>query len=628
MGQALYRTYRSRNLAEVVGQEHITTALSNALKNDTIAHAYLFTGPKGVGKTSIARILAHEINHVPYDDDSIDLDIIEIDAASNRRIDEIRDLRDKVHIAPAHGKFKVYIIDEVHMLTREAFNALLKTLEEPPAHVVFILATTEAHKLPETIISRTQHYSFKPASHDKLTAHLRHIAEQEHISIADDALELIAQHSDASFRNGVGLLDQLRNAGSSVTLEDVQTHLGVAPSEMINALMQQLGDHNASAVVETLAEVQSRGSEPTQIARQLGQALRDALLAGRAPLERAPLMQLLGTLLDVPAAHDPRVLLELSVISAALAGQSSTPATLPHVPADATSAPSTSSTSSPKKPHTPRAAKSSSKPAEPDTESTPAKTMPQDVGPKPPVQIEPHPSSFMRKQAETTTSSESGPKTHEIVADASEDPTAAAEAATESTHDTASSATLSSESWQLVLNALKQTHVTLANALKAAATSFAPGTITVEVANKFLQKRVDSQANKHAIVDAITRITGEQITVRCVIAEPQPASDSALPPLPPEDGEVVHAVAGSPSRNGSTPADSSAVQVAASAQQPRPSTAEPASASARPATSAIQPSPANAVISPAAEASATQPEPAQAPALISSIFGSAELLQS
>src|SRR6266498_3631 len=152
MGRALYRTYRSKKLAEIVGQEHITTALNHALEKGMISHAYLFTGPHGVGKTSIARILAHEINNLPYDDDSMHLDIIEIDAASNRRIDEIRDLRYKVQTAPTSAKYKVYIIDEVHMLIREAFNALLKTLEEPPVYVTFILATTEPHKVPQTII--------------------------------------------------------------------------------------------------------------------------------------------------------------------------------------------------------------------------------------------------------------------------------------------------------------------------------------------------------------------------------------------------------------------------------------------------------------------------------------------
>src|ERR1035437_4992495 len=179
MGQALYRSYRSKSLEEVVGQEHITTALQHALEKGTISHAYLFTGPRGVGKTSVARILAHAVNNLPYTDESNHLDIIEIDAASNRRIDEIRELRDKVHITPTSAKYKVYIIDEVHMLTREAFNALLKTLEEPPEHVIFILATTEAHKLPETIISRTQRFTFKPIEPAKAVEHLRSIANAE-----------------------------------------------------------------------------------------------------------------------------------------------------------------------------------------------------------------------------------------------------------------------------------------------------------------------------------------------------------------------------------------------------------------------------------------------------------------
>src|SRR5579862_6225035 len=203
MEQALYRKYRSKSFAEVVGQEHITKTLEQAIKSGRISHAYLFTGPRGVGKTSVARILAHEVNKLPYSGESIHLDIIEIDAASNRRIDEIRDLRDKVNIAPASARYKVYIVDEVHMLTREAFNALLKTLEEPPAHSIFILATTEAHKLPETIISRTQRFEFKPISGPQAAKQLAAIAKSEKIDISPEALNLLAEFGGGSFRDSI-----------------------------------------------------------------------------------------------------------------------------------------------------------------------------------------------------------------------------------------------------------------------------------------------------------------------------------------------------------------------------------------------------------------------------------------
>src|SRR3990167_544034 len=200
MGQALYRKNRPKSFAEVIGQEQITETLEKAIKDGRISHAYLLAGPRGVGKTSVARILAHEVNKLTYKDESIHLDIIEIDAASNRRIDEIRDIRQKVHIAPTSAKYKVYIIDEVHMLTKEAFNALLKTLEEPPEHCIFILATTEVHKLPETIISRTQRFTFKPVEKDKAIAHLKSIAKKEGIDIEPTALDLLADHGSGRDR--------------------------------------------------------------------------------------------------------------------------------------------------------------------------------------------------------------------------------------------------------------------------------------------------------------------------------------------------------------------------------------------------------------------------------------------
>lgn len=321
MGKALYRTYRSRNLAEIVGQEHITQALSNALKKGLISHAYLFTGPRGVGKTSIARILAHEVNQLDYSDDNIHLDIIEIDAASNRRIDEMRDLRDKVHVAPSHGKYKVYIIDEVHMLTREAFNALLKTLEEPPAHVIFILATTEVHKLPETIISRTQRYAFKPVELAKVVEHLRTIAKKEKIAVDDEALALIAAHGEGSFRDSISLLDQMRASGKAITAADVRNVLGVAPDTIVEELVQALQDHDASACMQVLSQCRTQGVTPAQVAKQVGARIRDDLILGHAALPHDQTISLLTKLLNVPAAGAPAELLQIVLLDAALRGK-------------------------------------------------------------------------------------------------------------------------------------------------------------------------------------------------------------------------------------------------------------------------------------------------------------------
>lgn len=319
MGKALYRKYRSRALDEIVGQPHITRTLKNTLENGTFSHAYLFTGPKGIGKTSIARILAHEVNKLPYDEDATHLDIIEIDAASNRRIDEIRELRDRVHIAPTSAKYKVYIIDEVHMLTKEAFNALLKTLEEPPAHVIFILATTEAHKLPETIISRTQRFTFKPVAVEAVVAHLQFIAKQESITISDDALTLIAQHGGGSFRDSISVLDQVRGHGDSVELKDVQAMLGIAPIETIDILISALQSSNPSSLLTSLSEARQQGYQAGQIAKQLAQRLRQYIINGSSPVRNDLITPTLQSLLNVPAAYDPNSALEVALLDVVLA---------------------------------------------------------------------------------------------------------------------------------------------------------------------------------------------------------------------------------------------------------------------------------------------------------------------
>ncbi|MBX4190481.1 DNA polymerase III subunit gamma/tau [Candidatus Saccharibacteria bacterium] len=314
MKQALYRNYRPRSFKELLGQDHVTSTLEKALKSGKISHAYLFTGPRGVGKTSAARILAHVANDLPYSDETMHLDIIEIDAASNRRIDEIRDLREKVAIAPVVGKYKVYIIDEVHMLTREAFNALLKTLEEPPAHTIFILATTESHKLPETIISRTQRFEFKPLAGPQMVKHLQAIAKQEKIDITSGALELLAEYGTGSFRDSISYLDQLSSSGERVTEEEVRKVLGLPPKQGINDLISSIQNGDSAGLLNYLQGLKDSGVDASAIAASLAKQLRQLLIKGES---QTVFVKLLKQLMEVPGSARPYDYLEICLLEAA-----------------------------------------------------------------------------------------------------------------------------------------------------------------------------------------------------------------------------------------------------------------------------------------------------------------------
>lgn len=319
---ALYRKYRSKTLSDIVGQRHITDLLAKAVEAGRISHAYLLTGPKGVGKTSVARILAHQINELPYTDDSTHLDIIEIDAASNNGVEDIRDLREKVRLAPVSAKKKVYIIDEVHMLSKPAFNALLKTLEEPPEHIVFILATTDVDKLPATIISRTQRFAFRPISVPDAVEHLRYIAKQESIPVNDDALALIAEHGDGSFRDSISILDQLSSFADKkdgITAELVESILGLASSSSIDAIFAAISDHDGATVVTLVNDAINKGVGPIALTNQLlarvqpdiitseqSLALFDGLLEVRQSFQ--PVLKLISVLANaasLPAAERP-----------------------------------------------------------------------------------------------------------------------------------------------------------------------------------------------------------------------------------------------------------------------------------------------------------------------------------
>ncbi len=493
MSQALYRKYRSRSLDEVLGQDHVTNILRRALEQGKIAHAYLLTGPRGVGKTSVARILAHEINQLPYDEEASHLDIIEIDAASNNGVDDIRALREKAQVAPVSAPKKIYIIDEVHMLSKPAFNALLKTLEEPPAHVVFILATTDADKLPATILSRVQQFFFHPISVDVMARQLTAIAEKEGFAIEADAARLIAERSRGGFRDGISMLDQLSalaSADKPLSASDVAQYLGLSATETLENLLELYQQHAAPEMLSLLGELEQAGTDPVVLSHQLLSLLRARLH------QRPELITLVKQLIEVDRHPHP----DLKLLTIFMDGAGGVAHKSPEVAPTSTASPT-------------------------------AAVKPPVAISKPPVEKPEPPATASKAPAPAAQPPENSPKTtlKNRQTNDSADKTAAdaAPAGNQPTSNNPPDSTATDIDWDKIIALAKEQSFAIATLLQHCSWQRDGNTLTLYVGNAFNKKKLDDAKNRPLIATIVQQVTGTELDI-ATIGQKAPPKDAEL----------------------------------------------------------------------------------------------------
>jgi DNA polymerase-3 subunit gamma/tau len=514
MSQALYRKWRPQTWDSVIGQQHVVQTLRNALAAGRIGHAYLFAGPRGTGKTTTARLLAKAVNCLEEDvalrpcgkcdycqavNQGRFLDLIEIDAASNTSVEDVRDLRDKINFSPNQGRYKVYIIDEVHMLSPAAFNALLKTLEEPPSHAIFILATTEVHKIPATVLSRCQRHEFRRIPVADIVACLKEMSKSEKIKIKDEALTLIARTSTGAMRDAISLLDQLASTGKPITLEWVQEVLGTAASSAVLELVEALIERQADTGLDRIHAALDAGSDPRQFARQVVDYLRDLLLirmGGAAQVEATAEMR--SQMARHAQSFNPSELLRIirAFNSAAVDTRGSWQPSLPLEMAfiEALEAPAT----------------------------TPA---PQSVPPGPAQSSGPAPA----KKSPPNRPVEPGPGS----ASASTSP--ATEPAETSSADQQATQNLTA-TWQQIINLVRQANPNTYGLLNSSKTHYMRGeTVLLGFASDVLKEKMEKPENLEIVQRALAQVFQRPLAVQCYA---DTARRGAVPPGVEDDGMV------------------------------------------------------------------------------------------